>query len=85
MAAASPRRRLLYLAEGAAGLPVFAKGIGLAYIVGPTAAICRLPGEAAIVGWAVDRGCDRNTFRLFGAMLVGEIVMIGMGAAWLAS
>jgi len=34
---------LLYLAEGAAGLPVFAgtpeKGIGLAYLVGPTAGI----------------------------------------------
>ena len=41
-------------------------------------------GPAAIVGWAADRGWDRNPFKLFGAMLAGEVVMMAMGFAWLA-
>jgi biotin transport system substrate-specific component len=75
---------LLYLAEGAIGFPVFSKGGGLAYLAGPTAGyLLAYPIAAGIVGWAADRGYDRNPFRLFGAMLVGEIVILGMGAAWL--
>lgn len=75
---------LLYLAEGAIGLPVFAKGGGLAYLAGPTAGyLLAYPVAAAVVGWAADRGYDRNPFRLFGAMLVGEIVILSLGAAWL--
>ena len=77
---------LLYLAEGAVGFPVFSKGGGLAYLAGPTAGyLLAYPIAAAIVGWAADRGFDRNPFRLFGAMLVGEVVILGLGAAWLAS
>jgi biotin transport system substrate-specific component len=76
---------LLYLAEGAIGLPVFAKGGGLAYLAGPTAGyLVSYPFAAAIVGWAADRGFDRSPFRLAGAMLVAEIVILAMGAAWLA-
>jgi biotin transport system substrate-specific component len=80
---------LLYLAQGAAGLPVFQstpeKGIGLAYMVGPTGGY--LAGfllMAAIVGWAVDQGWGRSVVKLFGAMLVAEIVMLAMGFSWLA-
>lgn len=79
----------LYLAEGAAGLPVFQstpeKGIGLAYMVGPTGGF--LAGflvMAAIVGWAVDRGWGRNIVKLLAAMLVAEIVMFAMGMSWLS-
>ena len=39
---------------------------------------------AAIVGWAADRGWDRNPVKLFGAMMFAEIVMMAMGFAWLA-
>ena len=39
---------------------------------------------AAIVGHAVDRGLGRNPFKLFGAMLAAEVVILAMGAAWLA-
>lgn len=79
----------LYLAEGAAGLPVFQstpeKGIGLAYMVGPTGGF--LAGflvMAAIVGWAIDRGWGRNIVKLLAAMLVAEIVMFAMGMSWLS-
>lgn len=81
---------LLYLAEGAAGFPVFQgtpeKGIGLAYMVGPTGGY--LAGYvvlAAIAGWAADRGFDRNFAKLFGALLVGEIIMMALGFGWLSS
>jgi biotin transport system substrate-specific component len=81
---------LLYLAQGAAGFPVFQstpeKGIGMVYMLGTTGGY--LDGfvvMAAIVGWAADRGWDRSAFKLFGAMLVAEIVMMAMGFAWLAT
>ncbi len=81
---------LLYLAEGAAGLPVFQatpeKGIGFAYMAGPTGGyLLGFVVMAAIAGWAADRGMDRDPFRLFGAMLVAELVMMSCGFAWLAA
>ena len=72
---------LLYLAEGAVGFPVFSKGGGLAYLAGPTAGyLIAYPFAAAIVGWAADRGLDRDPFRLFVVMLVAEVVILGLGA-----
>ncbi|MCG6859605.1 MAG: biotin transporter BioY [Salaquimonas sp.] len=78
---------LLYLVEGAAGLPVFVgtpeKGIGLAYMAGPTGGyLVGFVILAAIAGWAADRGWSTNPFKLGAAMLVGEIIMLTMGAAW---
>jgi len=80
---------LLYLAEGAAGLPVFQstpeKGIGLAYMVGPTGGyLAGFVVMAAIAGWAADRGLDRKPVQLFGVLLGAEAVMLAMGFAWLA-
>lgn len=80
---------LLYMAEGVAGLPVFQstpeKGIGLAYMMGTTGGyLAGFVVMAAIVGWAADRGWDRNTFKLFGAMVAADAVMLLMGTAWLA-
>lgn len=80
---------LLYLAEGAAGLPVFQgtpeKGLGIAYMLGSTGGY--LVGYvvlAAIAGWAADRGWDRNVLKLFGALVVGEVIMMALGFGWLA-
>lgn len=80
---------LLYLAEGAMGLPVFQgtpeKGIGIAYMLGTTGGyLAGFVAMAAIAGWAADRGLDRSPVKLFGAMLAGEAVMLAMGFAWLA-
>ncbi|MCX7304231.1 MAG: biotin transporter BioY [Hyphomicrobiales bacterium] len=81
---------LLYMAQGAMGFPVFQstpeKGIGIAYMLGGTGGyLAGFVVMAAIVGWASDRGMDRNPVRLFGAMLVAEAVMLAMGFAWLAT
>lgn len=81
---------LLYLAEGAAGLPVFQgtpeKGIGIAYMVGSTGGyLLGFLAVAAIVGWAADRGWDRSVTKFLGALLVAEVVMMFLGFAWLAT
>jgi biotin transport system substrate-specific component len=81
---------LLYMAEGAAGLPVFQstpeKGIGLAYMMGPTGGyLAGFVVMAAIVGWAADRGWDRSLVKFLGALLVAEVVMLAMGYGWLAT
>lgn len=81
---------LLYLAQGAAGLPVFQsspeKGIGIAYMLGTTGGyLAGFVVIAAIVGWAADRGWGRNAFKLFGAMLFADVIMMAMGYGWLAT
>ncbi|GGB08531.1 biotin transporter BioY [Brucella endophytica] len=78
----------LYLLEGALGLPVFTgtpeKGIGLAYMVGPTGGyLLGYLAAAWIVGRAADRGFSRNPFALSGFMLAGEAVLLGLGALWM--
>ena len=79
---------LVYLAQGAAGLPVFqgtpAQGVGLAYMVGPTGGyLLGFVVMAALAGCAADRGWGRQPLRMGAAMLAGEAVMLSLGAAWL--
>ena len=79
---------LLYLAEGALGLPVFAgtpeKGLGLAYMAGPTGGyLIGFVAGAYLVGWLAERGWDRSVPRLFVAMMLGHVVILGLGWAWL--
>jgi len=76
---------LAYLIEGALGLPVFATGAGLAYMAGPTAGyLAGFMFAAAIVGWFADRGHGRSVLTTLVAFLVGEAVILGLGAGWLA-
>jgi len=81
---------LLYLAEGAMGFPVFQstpeKGIGIAYMMGTTGGyLVGMIFATALVGWAADRGFDRNPFKLFSVMLVGGAMILAFGFAWLAT
>ncbi len=81
---------LLYMAEGAMGFPVFQstpeKGVGIAYMLGTTGGyLAGFVVMAAIVGWAADRGLDRNPIKLFGVMLAANAIMLAMGFAWLAT
>jgi len=80
---------LLYLVQGACGLPVFAgtpeKGLGLAYMAGPTGGfLIGFMAGAYVVGWLAERGWDRSVARLFLAMFIGHIVIFAFGVAWLS-
>lgn len=74
----------LYLAEGAAGMPVFSAGLsGLAHIVGPTGGyLIAYPFVAALTGYIFERG--KPTFsRAAFASLAGEILLFTFGISWL--
>jgi biotin transport system substrate-specific component len=74
----------LYLLEGAFGLPVFATGGGLPYLVGPTGGfLLGFLAMAAIIGYAADHGASGKPLTLFGAMLIGDAVLLALGFAWL--
>jgi len=76
----------LYLAEGAVGLPVFAKGGGLAYFAGPTAGyLFGFLAAAFAVGWLAESGWGRPALRIFCAMLIGSALSYLFGAAWLSA
>lgn len=77
-----------YLALGAVGLPVFAgtpeKGIGLAYMVGPTGGyLVGFVVAAGVVGWLAERRWDRHVLGTVGAMLIGNVLIYVLGLAWL--
>ena len=77
---------LAYLAEGAAGLPVFAGGVGgAAYMFGPTGGyLVGFVFAAFIVGLLAERGWDRSVGRTVLAMTIGTAVIFACGLAWLA-
>lgn len=78
---------LLYLAEGAAGLPFFRQGNGgAAYLLlTPTAGyLFSYPLAAFATGWLAERGWDRRYLSAAAAMLVGSLVILACGWAWLA-
>ncbi len=81
---------LFYLAQGAFGLPVFAgtpeKGIGLAYMMGPTGGyLLGFVLAAVLCGWLAERGWDRSPLRLVAAMILANGVIYLLGVAWLGS
>jgi biotin transport system substrate-specific component len=80
----------LYLFQGALGLPVFAgtpeKGIGLAYMAGPTGGY--LAGylvAAALCGMLARMGWDRRVSTTVLSMLIGNIAIYAFGLAWLGT
>jgi biotin transport system substrate-specific component len=71
---------LAYLVEGAAGLPVFAAGIGPAVLVGPTAGyLLGMIVATALVGVA------RGTWIRGLAVLAATAWIYVLGAAWLST
>jgi biotin transport system substrate-specific component len=88
---------ILYLLEGAAGLPVFQPlGLpGIARFLGPTAGyLIAYPFAAFITGWLVERGATVTLPRAFksqpagapmvGALMCGEAIIFLGGCTWLA-
>lgn len=78
---------IAYLATGAAGLPVFSgspeRGIGLAYMIGPTGGyLAGFLVASWLTGWLAQNGTLLR--RLF-AMLAGLVVVYAFGMAWLVA
>ncbi len=78
-----------YLALGALGAPVFAgtpeKGLGLAYMLGPTGGyLLGFLLAAGVVGGLARRGWDRSPLKTALAMAAGLAVIYAAGVAWLA-
>ncbi len=75
--------QLTYLAMGAAGLPVFALGGGLAYLGGPTGGyLLAFPLAAGVVGAIA--GGRPGIVRVVLAGVVGLFVVHVSGAAWVS-
>jgi biotin transport system substrate-specific component len=79
---------LLYLAQGALGLPFFSGGdSGLEFLGLASATGGYLWGfvlAAFVVGRLAERGWDRTPGRALAAMLCGEIALYAIGVPWLA-
>ena len=76
---------LLYLAEGAIGLPVFSPAGpgGMAQLLGPTGGyLMAYPVVALVAGWIAERG-QRSALRFATAAIVGEVLLFASGVSWL--
>ncbi|CAN5844788.1 biotin transporter BioY [soil metagenome] len=73
--------QMLYLSAGALGLPVFAAGGGVLYLLGPTGGyLLAYPLAAFLTGALMGSKLVRN----IAALLVGLLAIYAGGVAWLA-
>jgi biotin transport system substrate-specific component len=78
---------LAYLAEGMAGLPVFAGGVaGPARLLGPTGGyLLGFVVAAWVTGWLAERGWDRRVGTTLLMMVAGNAVIYAVAVPYLAS
>jgi len=78
---------LLYLAEGASGLPVFAGFSGsLAHLAGPTGGyLVSFVPAAWLAGRMTEAGWGQGLLRPFLTYALGHVMILAMGATWLAT
>ncbi|MGH9607403.1 MAG: biotin transporter BioY [Terracidiphilus sp.] len=75
-----------YLAEGALGLSVFAPGtLGLAHLFGPTGGYLMAYPAAAVLISYLWRRAGRGFLAALLAGAVGDLLILGCGALWLAA
>jgi len=77
---------LVYIIQGAAGLPVFAMGgAGLPVLLGPTGGyIVGFVAAAGVTGLLAEKGWDRRVWTTVLAMLLGNAVIYSFGLGWLS-
>lgn len=77
---------LLYIVEGASGMPVFAGGLsGIAYMLGPTGGyLLGFVAAAYVVGFCAERGYDRHVVTTFIILAIGNAITYTFGLLWLA-
>jgi len=77
---------ILYLVEGACGLPFFSGGTGgLHMLLGPTGGyLVAFPAAAFITGAFAEHGWDKKFIAAVAAMAIGSVVILLTGWAWLS-
>ena len=75
---------IVYLLEGASGLPFFYGGHGgITHLLGPTGGyLVAFPAAAFVTGAFAENGWDRRFLTAVVAMAVGSIVILLAGLAW---
>jgi biotin transport system substrate-specific component len=78
-----------YVLEGLLGLPVFAgtpeRGLGLAYLFGPTGGyLAGFVAAAYLAGWLAERGYNATLAKAVFVQAVGTALILAAGCAWLA-
>ena len=77
--------QITYFLMGLAGLPWFARGGGMAYLMSPTFGyIIGFVLAAYSIGWLCERGFHRQVKTAILAMLIGNILLYIPGLLWLA-
>jgi len=75
-----------YLIEGALGLPVFAKGGGLLYLIGPTAGyLYGMAIAAGVIGFLAERGYNDSYIKSLISLIIGTIIIFVLGVGYLGS
>jgi biotin transport system substrate-specific component len=77
---------IVYLIEGATGLPFFQQGHGgLAYLLGPTGGyLVAFPAAAFVTGAFAEHGWDKRFLTAAAAMAIGSVLILLSGWAWLS-
>ena len=74
----------LYLFEGAVGLPVFASGGGIAYLVGPTAGyLYGMLSASVVISYLANLGFSKTYFKATLSLLIGSTIIFLFGIIYL--
>ena len=75
-----------YLVEGALGFPVFAKGGGLSYLVGPTAGyLYGMFFASIVIGFLSEKGYSNSYFLTLISIIIGSVIIFSFGVGYLGS
>ncbi len=77
---------LIYLFEGAIGLPVFATGGGLAYLTGPTAGyLYGMTASVVVISYLANKGFSITYLKVAISILIASVIIFSFGILYLGS
>ena len=76
----------MYLFEGAIGLPVFASGGGIAYLVGPTSGyLYGMLISSVVISYLANLGFSKTYLKTSISLLIGSFIIFLFGILYLGS